>query len=318
MRIRRDLLFGGLFLIPVGVITLLVRAGTIDAGALLDAPRLWPLILVGIGMAILLARSRVASIGTAVVALVLGCIVGSAIASGNVWIGNVAECGPASAATGHVDRSGTFTSAAALELDLRCGSLGLSTRAGDAWALTADHQGPPPLVVGTGDRLSVRVPDGTGLRHHDWTIEAPAGRLDTIQVSVSAATGSLVLDGATLRTVDVDANASDVRIDGGRASIGQLQVTANAGRVRIVLGSAPTVGDLRVNAGALDLCTPAGTTVRLEVDDQLTFITNLADRGLQRDGNTWTRFGTAGGPIIVLHISGNAAGLTLDPAGGCQ
>lgn len=245
MRIRRDLLFGGLFLIPVGTITLLVRAGAIDPGALLDASRLWPLILVGIGIAILLGRSQAASVGTAVVALVLGAIVGSAIASGNLWIGDVSQCGPSSAATQHVDRSGTFTIAAAVELDLRCGSIALTTGAGDDWTLAVDHQGPAPLVIASGDRLTVRVPDGSGVRHHDWTIKAPAGRLDSIELRASAATGSLVVDGAALRSVTVDANAGDVRIDGGRAAIGRYDVTANAGRVRIVLGEASTTGDPR-------------------------------------------------------------------------
>ena len=59
MHIRRGLLFGGLFFITVGGIELLVRAGTIDANRLDEAWKLWPLILVGIGIAILLGRSRV-------------------------------------------------------------------------------------------------------------------------------------------------------------------------------------------------------------------------------------------------------------------
>jgi hypothetical protein len=318
MRIRRDLLFGGLFLIPVGAITLLVRAGTIDAGSLLDAWRLWPLILVGIGIAIVVGRSRMASLGTAVVALVLGAIVGSAVASGNIWIGGVTECGPTGAAIQHFDRSGTFSGTASLELDFRCGSIGLSTGSGDGWKLAADHQGSAPIVTASADRLALRVPAGPGLHHHDWTIQAPSSRLGSVQLAVSAGTGSLDLDGTTLRNVDVDANASDVRIDGGNAAIGTLEVTANAGRVRIVLGPSPTVGDLEVNAGALDVCAPVGSALRFDVNDQLTFMTNLGDRGLTRDGNIWTRTGTVGAPLIVLHIEGNAAGLTLDPAGGCR
>ena len=70
--IRRGLLFAGLFLIPVGAITLLVRAGTLDAEAFADIWRFWPLILIGFGIAILLGRSRVASVGTAIAAVVLG------------------------------------------------------------------------------------------------------------------------------------------------------------------------------------------------------------------------------------------------------
>ena len=68
MHIRRGLLFGGLFFITVGGIELLVRAGTIDANRLDEAWKLWPLILVGIGIAILLGRSRVAVVGTVIAA----------------------------------------------------------------------------------------------------------------------------------------------------------------------------------------------------------------------------------------------------------
>ena len=95
MRIRRGLLFAGLFLIPLGGMTLLVRAGTVDADALAGIWRLWPLILIGFGIALLLGRSRAASVGTAVAALTLGVLVGSAIASGNALVGSIsiAACG---------------------------------------------------------------------------------------------------------------------------------------------------------------------------------------------------------------------------------
>lgn len=318
MHIRRDLLASGLFLIPIGAITLLVRAGTIGPDALLDVPRLWPLVLVGLGLAILLGRSRAASLGTATVALVAGAIVGSAIASGPVWIGSVTECGPVAGATQHVDRSGTFGGPADVDLQLRCGSVALSTRPGADWALAGDYQGPAPEISDASDRLAIRVPAGSGVRHHDWTIRAPAERLRSIALTSNAATGSLVLDGATLSAVRIEANAGDVVIDAGHATVGRVDVELNAGRARITLGTGPTVGHLAVNAGALDVCIPQGAGVRLTVEDQLTFVTNLADRGFQRDGKSWTRNGSSAGPSIDLQIEGNAASLTIDPNGGCR
>ena len=76
MRIRRGLLFAGLFLIPLGGMTLLVRAGTISANAFDDIWRLWPLILIGFGVALLLGRSRAASIGTAVAVAIAALVAG--------------------------------------------------------------------------------------------------------------------------------------------------------------------------------------------------------------------------------------------------
>ncbi|HEX7471981.1 MAG TPA: hypothetical protein VF323_02785 [Candidatus Limnocylindrales bacterium] len=317
MHVRRDLLFSGLFLIPVGAITLLVLAGAIDAHTLLDAWRLWPLILVGFGIVLLLGRHRAASLGTAVTALVIGVIAGSALASGTIWIGDITECGSGGVAGQHVDRTGTFAGSASVDLRVRCGSVALSTRSGTDWSVAADYRGPAPIIVDATDRLEVRVPDGGGIRHHDWTIAAPAARLGSVQLEANAATGSLTFDGATLAAVKVEANAGDILVDGGSATIGRIDLSMNAGRARITLG-APTVGTLSVNAGAIDLCVPASASLRFVVQDQLTFVTNLADHGLTKNGTTWTRTGSAGGPPIELRIEGNAAGFTLDPSGGCR
>lgn len=92
MRIRRGPLFWGLLLIPLGMIPLLVRAGALDDNAFVDAWRLWPLVLVGIGLAILLGRGRAGLVATVVLALTLGLAGGSALASGNTWIGSINDC----------------------------------------------------------------------------------------------------------------------------------------------------------------------------------------------------------------------------------
>ena len=58
MRIRRGFLFWGLFLIPLGAIPLLVRGGYLSEDLLTNAWQLWPLILVGIGVALLVYALR--------------------------------------------------------------------------------------------------------------------------------------------------------------------------------------------------------------------------------------------------------------------
>jgi hypothetical protein len=82
------------------------------------------------------------------------------------------------------------------------------------------------------------------------------------------------------------------------------------------LGGA-TEGTLRVNAGTIDVCAPANAQLQITVREQLTFATNLDQRGLTRSGNIWQRAGT-GGPVIRLDVSGNAASFNLDPTGGCK
>ncbi len=111
MHIRRGLLFGGLFFITVGGIELLVRAGTIDANRLDEAWKLWPLILVGIGIAILLGRSRVAVVGTIIAAITVGAIVGGAIASGGGWIATITDCGGTQPTDQTTSEAGGFSGA---------------------------------------------------------------------------------------------------------------------------------------------------------------------------------------------------------------
>lgn len=319
MRVRRGLLFWGLFLIPLGGISLLVRAGVLDADRLTDAWRLWPLILIGIGLAILLGRSRTAVVGTAIIALVLGTLGGAALASGHLWLGVLSDCAVASGPTDQqLQRSGTFDAGAAVRLDLRCGSLKLTTASTADWNLDAAYRGPAPLVDSSPSRLAVRVPGGSGERRNDWTIGLPAAAVGTISVTTNAGSATLDLPGSHLAKLDAEMNAGDLRIDASGGAVDEIDLTVNAGRIRFAAGSTALQGDVSVNAGAIDLCVPDGVGLRFDVTDQLTFVNNLAARGLARSGNTWTRDATGGAPVIDLSIDGNAASFTLNPEGGCR
>jgi hypothetical protein len=81
MRVRRGLLFWGLLLLPLGAIPLLERAGVVAASQLTEVWRLWPLVLVALGLGLLLGRGRAGALGTALLALVLGILGGGALAS---------------------------------------------------------------------------------------------------------------------------------------------------------------------------------------------------------------------------------------------
>jgi hypothetical protein len=319
MRVRRGLLFWGLFLIPLGGVTLLVRAGVLNVDQLREAWRLWPLILIGIGLAIVVGRSRTAALGTAIVALIVGSLGGAALASGNVWIGAFSDCAIASGpADLHLDQTGTLDPGAAVRLDLRCGSLDLTTGPGGDWRLVAGYRGPAPIVDASSGRLSVRVPGGPGERRHDWTVGLPAAAVGTISVTANAAGANLDLPDVHLEKLDADMNAGDLRIDASTGTVGEIDLSMNAGRIRYTAGATALDGDVSVNAGAIDLCVPEGVGLRFDVNDQLTFVHNLGSRGLARSGNTWTRDAAGGAPLIHLSIEGNAASLTLNPEGGCR
>jgi hypothetical protein len=316
MRVRRGLLFWGLLLIPLGAIPLLARSGQFDTLRLENAWQLWPLIIIGVGLMILLGRTRAAIVGLIVVALTIGTIGGAALASGSFWLGAAGACGFGSTTDQSLDKSGSFDGPASLSLDLDCGSVDL--RAGDAagWSLHAAYRGDEPQIESGSDRLSVRTPS-SGDRRQDWTIGVSAASLNKLQLTANAATSSMDLGSAQLDEVQLGANAGDVRLAAGSATVTSLDMTMNAGRMRVTLGSAGTKGSISVNAGAIDLCVPPEAGLRLDVKEQLTFATNLSSRGLARDGNTWTRPAQGSAGTIELDVEGNAAAFNLDPSGGC-
>ncbi len=72
MHLHRGLLFWGLALIVAGATTLAVQQGYVDKDLVANAWRLWPLILVAIGLAIILSRTPLAPLGTIAAAVVVG------------------------------------------------------------------------------------------------------------------------------------------------------------------------------------------------------------------------------------------------------
>jgi hypothetical protein len=317
MRIRPGLLFWGIFFLLLGGLPLLVRAGVLDPNALADLWRLWPLLLVALGISLILGRTSAGILGTVVAAVVLGLAAGGALASGTSWIGNVGGCGSSSSASEQTfEQSGTFSAPMTAHLDLDCGSIDLSVQPGSDWQVRADYQGEPPTLELSDNALGLRSPDGFGLRRQEWTVGVPADQLEELELDANASSVTARLAGAELTDLVVDLNAGDGRIDGTDGRLGRIDISTNAGRVRVRLGS-DTTGSMSANAGAMELCVPPDATLRFRVEEQLTFAHDLDDHGLVRSGDVWTREGAVGAPVIDLSIEGNAANFSLDPAGGC-
>ncbi len=317
MRIRSGLLFWGLFFILLGGLPLLVRAGAIDPNAFSEAWRLWPLLLVAFGLALIFGRSQAGIIATVLAAVALGIAAGGILASGTMWIGNVGGCGALGSGTSQrFEDDGTFSQPISATFDLDCGSMELSVAPGDAWRIQADYQGEPPTLELSDLEIGLRSPGGFGLRRQSWAVTLPGDHTQSIEVSANAGSSTVRLAGAQLTDFKLDLNAGDGRVDAIGARIGQLDISTNAGRARLLVDS-DTTGSLSANAGALELCVPADATLRFRVEEQLTFAHNLEDRGLSQSGDVWTREGAVGAPVIDLSVEGNAANFSLDPEGGC-
>ena len=149
-----------------------------------------------------------------------------------------------------LQQGGAFDGPASVRLDLRCGSMDVATEAGPGWALNADYAGPPPIVDATADRLDIQVPESDDVKRQAWTVRLAPDRMRDLDVSINAANGTVRLDGSTLARLDIDANASDLLVAGAAAAaVDRLDVSVNAGRIRITLGPGSTIGDLSLNAG---------------------------------------------------------------------
>ena len=112
MHIRRGFLGWGVFLILAGAVPLAVRSGYLSEDQVGRLWTLWPLILVGIGVGLILSRTRFDFLGGIIVAATFGLMVGGLLSSG-IGTFSTGACGEAGGTTAFPPRDGTFARAAA-------------------------------------------------------------------------------------------------------------------------------------------------------------------------------------------------------------
>ena len=319
MNFNRGLLFWGLALITAGAVALAAQQGYLDRDALSGAWRLWPLILIAIGVSILLARTPFAVLGTIAAALVVGAAGGALIAVGPSF----ASCGgdePNNLAT----ERGTFDETATVTLDFNCGSLEVGTTDGDEWSVASGRDGGDPARVSAdGDSLDIesgrndRWWEGGG--RQQWIVELPQATLYELNVSPNAADTTIDLGGGRYALVSVHPNAGSLTLDLTDAAVQRLDMSLNAGSAAITIGAGSALdATLSVNAGSIDVCTEDGVALRVTTDSNITFSHNLDETDLVQDGDTWSTPGyTDADDRVQIELSGNAASFTLNPDDGC-
>jgi hypothetical protein len=318
MQINRGLVFWGVALVTAGVVALAVQQGYLDKDALAGAWRLWPVILIALGVSIVLARTPFAVLGTIAAAVVLGVAGGALITVGPSFAG----CGgaePTSLAT----REGAFSGAtASVEVDFNCGTLEVGMTDGNGWSVAAGQRGgDEPRIEATGTSLSVRSGDRSfvGDGEQRWEVLLGSDLNYSLTVDVNAADTSLGLAGGTFSVLSVDPNAGSITLDLAGASVEDFGLSLNAGSASVTVDAASAVsGELGVNAGSIDLCTAPETALRIVVQDNITFSHNLEDSGLIRSGETWVSEGfPAAERHVDLQLEGSAGSFTLNPEEGC-
>ena len=217
MQVNRGLVFWGVALITAGAVALAIQARLIPAESARQAWRLWPLVLVVIGLASSPRGRRSALVATLLAGLVAGGLAGTLVAGvpGRARASAAAASRPRS-----VDRGGHASRPTAeVELDFNCGELdGLDGRPAPRGAWRPDTAATrSPQISSDADSLRVerrgrrihrlhRQPPGMGRRPADRCDPRPDGRRRTPRRRSWTSTD------ADLSSLAIDANAGEVNL----------------------------------------------------------------------------------------------------------
>lgn len=330
MTINRRLLNWGAFFVTTGALALAITGGLITADGLAQLFRLWPVLVIAIGVGVLLRATRLRTAGGLVLAIVPGLVLGGLLGGAATadlpdWREVRAACVDGER-TSLGTRDGTFAGEATVDLDLAWGELAVTTAAGSDWQVA---------MAGAPDRRPNLETNATELRvasaeqrsrngwhwgdcaGDDWRVTLPTGvRLD-LATEIAAGEGTLDLTGAVLGKLDLVVQAADVDADLAAATADDISLRVEAGAADLVLPATGTVTvDVDVDAGAARVCAPAGMALRVHGNSSLASITTP---GLVRMGDAWESpdYATSANRADVT-VSVNVGSVDVNPEGGCK
>jgi hypothetical protein len=320
MRLNRHRLNWGVFFIVLGAVPLAYHEGWVQLSSISDAWRLWPLILVGVGLGLILSRTPAYFVGGLVVAACLGLVVGSLFAVGPQF-----GCGHDSGGSvTTISRDGSFAGSGEVNLELQCGTATVRTSSDSSWHVQASNSnGNSPDVSFNDNSLQVRSGRTNGWwlqRGNDtWDVALPANPSISLSVSVDGGDAHLSLAGANLSSVSFSLNAGSLHSDLTGARISNLSVSTNVGSSSVILdGNSSVTGSLSTNVGSLELCFPSPLGLRLQSSESLAS-DNYSAAGLARVGDGWQTPGyDSAASKANFSVSTSVGSLTLNPAGGCK
>lgn len=322
MTVRRKSLYVGVFLLAAGAVLLAGQTGAVDTARVAEALRLWPLVVIVAGLALIVRRTRLGLAGGVAAAVAPGLLFGGIVlAAPDVD----AACGSgAGGAVSTAARSGELADGATADLSLSCGELRVDARPGTGWTLdTRNGPAGEPRVTAALDRLEIgsggqgghwRLNDAGG----SWDVHLPSGRTLDLRAEINAGSGHLDLAGARLGDVDLALNAGELRVDLTTATLASLRVEVNAGEASILLPSGSNLeASMDVNAGAINVCIPDGLGVRIE--EVAVGIGSVDTTGLVSVGDAWQTPGYDSAPYHAnVTISASVGSVDINPKGGCK
>jgi len=323
MHLDRRLLGWGVFFILLGAIPLLMKAGLLDSALVTRWPLLWPVLLIGWGLGLLLRGTPLALVGGAVTAITFGVMGGGALATGFSDIPFASGCTNTGSGTAFAPRNGEFGATAQVSIELSCGTLAVGTVPGYGWTVDgSDRDGEGPALTSGGGMLALSSDDERGpfasTGRVSWRVGLPASSLISLGLTINAGDGEMVLDGR-YSSVNLTVNAGEafMRMEGAD-EVGDVNATVNAGRVVIAYPLGDGSGKLTLNAGSMEVCLPPNASVRVSWNGTLAS-NNLEDTNLVKiDEDTWTSAGfDVAQSHLELDVSANAGSFTLAMDGVC-
>ncbi len=327
MHIRRGYLGWGVFLVLTGAVPLAVRSGYLTDDQIGRLWTLWPLILVGVGVGLILNRTRLDFLGGLIVAATLGLMAGGLLSSG-IGTLTTGACGQDSGTESFPARDGTFAGdGSSVDVQINCGDVTIGVGAGNGWRVEgSDAKGVGPTIDATETSLRIRPTEHNGTsfwalgQRDTWQVTLPNAVPVEVDLQLNAGQTTVGLAGAQVQGFRLDLNAGSATVDlTSVEGIGGFDVTLNAGSVGVTLPNTSMTGSIVANAGAVRLCAPAGAGLRLRTGDSIIASYDYGGHDLIQDSSIWTTPGFDSAPVqIDLETKANAGSFALDPEDGCD
>lgn len=325
MHVDRRLLGWGVFFILLGGIPLAVKVGLLDEQLIGQWPLLWPVLLIGWGLGLLLRNTPLALVGGAVSAITFGIMGGGALATGFGGVPIASGCASNMPATQFASQGGQLGTTARAEIEFSCGDLSVTSADGSGWSISGtDRNGTGPTVDTTGGGVALRTTAVRNLLgssgHAVWNVTLPKAPALNLGVTLNAGEGTVSLPGSNVASASITLNAGSLTVDlGGAASAGDVNATVNAGSGALTLPAGGRSVNLSLNAGSLKVCVPVGAPIRVQWTGALGS-NNFDAAGLVKvDNNTWTSSAyNPLAPFTGLQVSANAGSFELQFGGSCS
>ncbi len=284
MHVDRNRFGWGLFLVILGLVPLAVATNVIDGSVVRQAWQLWPLVLIGLGLGVLMGRARGALVSTLVVSISLGLAAGGLLAGAGGGVLAGGACSPGG--IGGAAPNGTLTSGTTVTIEGGCGDLHVNAQAGSAWQASGDAAS--DLKVETGPQ-TIRIRPGGDLLFHGrntLTVALPMDPQLDLHLKSGLGDLSVALPGAHLSGLHADVSFGSGVVDlTGATLTGTLDGSFSFGSGTVVLAGGAYSGTISSSFGSLDVCAPPGVAVHLTAHSGLGSVD--VGEGFEAVGDGW-------------------------------